>query len=105
MLLKIAILLGLGCVLFRWAFGYWPWRNLANGGGSASAAALIRARSLLGVAPEASREDIIAAHRKLAAIVHPDRGGSNDALREANAARDLLLDILPPASSYGQDGD
>lgn len=95
MLLRIAILLVLGCVLFRWAFGEWPWANLTRGG--ARGRALGKARALLGVTRDASREDIIAAHRRLAALVHPDRGGSNDALREANAARDLLLEDLAPA--------
>jgi DnaJ homolog subfamily C member 19 len=96
MLLRIAIFLVLGCVLFRWAFGEWPWANLlGKGGGGARRQALAKARALLGVAPAASREDIIAAHRRLAALVHPDRGGTNDALREANAARDLLLSQLP----------
>jgi len=93
MLLRIAILLLLGCVLFRWAFGEWPWANLLGSSG-VRRQALGKARALLGVAGDASREEIIAAHRRLAALVHPDRGGSNDALREANAARDLLLEEL-----------
>ncbi len=96
MLLRIAILLLLGCVLFRWAFGEWPWANLLGSGGAARREALGKARALLGVPSDASREDIIAAHRRLAALVHPDRGGSNDALREANAARDLLLGEMAP---------
>jgi curved DNA-binding protein CbpA len=50
-----------------------------------------RARNLLGVGPDAPREQIIEAHRRLLALVHPDRGGSNEAVHEANAARDLLL--------------
>jgi hypothetical protein len=33
--------------------------------------------------------------------VHPDRGGTNDAVFEANAARDLLLARI---SSRGPDG-
>jgi hypothetical protein len=94
MLLRVALLLALGCVLFRWAFGEWPWANLTRGT-TTRRQALAKARALLGVQPAASREEIIAAHRRLAALVHPDRGGSNDALREANAARDLLLAELP----------
>jgi DnaJ family protein C protein 19 len=31
------------------------------------------------------------AHRRLLIRVHPDRGGSNEAVHEANHARDLLL--------------
>jgi curved DNA-binding protein CbpA len=50
-----------------------------------------KACNLLGVAPDASREQIIEAHRRLIAMVHPDRGGTNEAVHEANAARDLLL--------------
>ena len=53
-----------------------------------------RARNLLGVAADAPREAIIEAHRRLIAQVHPDRGGSNEAVHEANAARDLLLERL-----------
>jgi DnaJ homolog subfamily C member 19 len=95
-MLRIAILLAIGCVLFRWAFGQWPWQGLGQTGGAVRKQALAEARALLGVPAAASREDIIAAHRRLAALVHPDRGGTSDALREANAARDLLLDEMPP---------
>jgi len=35
------------------------------------------------------------AHRRLITMVHPDRGGTNEQVHEANAARDLLLDELP----------
>jgi hypothetical protein len=49
------------------------------------------ARQVLGVAPEATAEDIRAAHRRLIAAVHPDRGGSLELTRQINAARDLLL--------------
>lgn len=96
-MLRIAILLLIVCLVFRWAFGQWPWTGMANsaGKGSARRQALAKARNLLGVSANANREEIIAAHRRLAALVHPDRGGSNDALREANAARDLLLAQLP----------
>jgi DnaJ family protein C protein 19 len=97
MLMRIAILLAIGCVLFRWAFGKWPWQGLGQPGGAVRKQALAEARALLGVPMAASREEVIAAHRRLAALVHPDRGGTSDALREANAARDLLLDEMPPA--------
>lgn len=50
-----------------------------------------RARALLGVPPGADAETIRAAHRRLAASAHPDRGGSDAAMQELNAARDLLL--------------
>ena len=51
-------------------------------------------RTLLGVPPQASRDDIVEAHRRRIAQVHPDRGGSSEAVHEANAARDLLLGRL-----------
>ncbi len=47
---------------------------------------------------DASRAEIIEAHRRLVAMVHPDRGGTNDQVHEANAARDLLLDELPDST-------
>ena len=49
------------------------------------------ARALLGVGPAADREEIRAAHRRLMAEAHPDRGGSDVRARELNAARDLLI--------------
>jgi curved DNA-binding protein CbpA len=52
---------------------------------------------VLGVAPDADAEAIRAAHRRLAANVHPDRGGSDELARRVNAARDLLLSKQPPS--------
>lgn len=49
------------------------------------------ARALLGVPADADAEAIRAAHRRLVAGTHPDRGGSADLTRRINAARDLLL--------------
>lgn len=49
------------------------------------------ARAILGVDDSADADEIRAAHRRLAAQVHPDRGGSVDLARRVNAARDLLL--------------
>lgn len=89
-LLYLAALLALGCKL---VLGRWPWDYLRPP--ATRAQALFRARKLLGVSAEASRNEIIAAHRRLIAMVHPDRGGTNDQVHEANAARDLLIDELP----------
>lgn len=50
-----------------------------------------KARRLLGVNAAASRDEIIAAHRRLVAKVHPDTGGSEGLAAELNAARDILL--------------
>ena len=49
------------------------------------------ARELLGVAAGAGEQDIRAAHRRLVATVHPDKGGSAELTRRVNEARDRLL--------------
>ncbi len=49
------------------------------------------AREVLGVSRDAGPDEIRAAHRRLAAAVHPDKGGSADLTRRINAARDTLL--------------
>lgn len=49
------------------------------------------ARALLGVEPDADARAIRAAHRRLIASVHPDRGGTEALAARINAARDLLL--------------
>ncbi len=49
------------------------------------------ARAVLGVGPDADADAIRAAHRRLIAAVHPDRGGSTELTRQINAARDTLL--------------
>nr|WP_239987485.1 DnaJ domain-containing protein [Sphingosinithalassobacter portus] len=50
--------------------------------------------TLLDVPADADAEQIRAAHRRLIARVHPDRGGSAELTRRVNAARDLLLQDL-----------
>jgi hypothetical protein len=49
------------------------------------------AAELLGVAPDAGREEIMAAYRRLMARNHPDAGGSAGLAARINAARDRLL--------------
>lgn len=71
--------------------GRWPWEPKR----ATRAQAVFRARKLLGVSAVASRDDIVAAHKRLVAMVHPDRGGTSDQVHEANAARDILLEDLP----------
>jgi hypothetical protein len=95
--LRILLLVALASVVCRWALGKWPWDYLR--GPSTRDQAVFRARKLLGVEAGAGREDVIAAHRRLVALVHPDRGGTTTAMQEANAARDLLLANLPAAPS------
>ncbi len=89
-LLVIGAIICLGCKL---AFGRWPWEFVT--GKSTRQQALLRARKLLGVSSNASRQEVLDAHRRLIAMVHPDRGGTNAQVHEANAARDLLIDQLP----------
>jgi hypothetical protein len=90
--IKLLVLLALGAIVWKMAVGRWPWQPQITSGRSAPRQ---RARTLLGVAPGAGRQDILEAHRRLIATVHPDRGGSNELVHEANEARDLLLSDLP----------
>jgi len=94
MFLRLLLLVGIVALGYKALTGRWPWEPKRD----TRAQAVSRARQLLGVSAAASREEILAAHRKLVALVHPDRGGSNGQVHEANAARDLLLDKLPDSS-------
>jgi DnaJ family protein C protein 19 len=99
-MLRALILLAVLSIFCRWALGKWPWDYLRPA--STRSQALFRARKLLGVEAGAGREEIIAAHRRLTALVHPDIGGSNAVMQEANAARDLLLAELPGPRGAGE---
>jgi DnaJ family protein C protein 19 len=88
---RLIVYAALAVIIFKMATGRWPWGAKV----STRSQALFRARKLLGVRADAHRTEIIDAHRRLLAVVHPDRGGTNDQVHEANAARDLLLDELP----------
>ena len=96
-MLKLLILAAVLAYGWKLVSGRWPWEPKAALRAQESA----RARRLLGVPPDASREDIIDAHKRLVAIVHPDRGGSSESVHEANDARDVLLAELPTAISGG----
>lgn len=100
-MIRALVLIAVICVACRWAFGKWPWDFLRPA--PTRSQAVFRARKLLGVDIGAGREDIIAAHRRLTALVHPDKGGTNAAMQEANAARDLLLDELPRQHGGAED--
>jgi hypothetical protein len=91
-LIALAALIVIGWKLFT---GRWPWEPKR----SVRAQAVFRARKLLGVSARATREEVLTAHKRLVALVHPDRGGTSDQVHEANAARDILLDELPRDSS------
>ena len=51
-----------------------------------------QALSVLGLQAGASKDDIIAAHRKLMQKIHPDRGGNDFLASQINDAKDILLD-------------
>jgi len=86
--IKLLTLVILGSIACRMLSGRWPWELLGAADRSAEES---RARVLLGVRPGAGRDEVIEAHKKLITRVHPDRGGTEQAVHEANAARDLLL--------------
>jgi hypothetical protein len=50
-----------------------------------------QARSLLGVASDATPEAVKAAHARLIRFAHPDRGGTDGLASQLNQARDRLL--------------
>lgn len=91
-MVKLLWLAALGCIVWRMIKGRWPWEKRKVAGPSFAAA---EARALLGLEAGASRREIVDAHRRRIATVHPDRGGSSEAVHQANAARDLLLAALP----------
>jgi DnaJ family protein C protein 19 len=93
--MKWLLLLALAMLAFRMFAGRWVWEpTKPKMRLKATEAALEHAQILLGVRNGAGREDIIEAHKRLIAMVHPDRGGTNEQVHEANSARDLLLGEL-----------
>ena len=92
MLIKLLIIAALASFACRKFFGRWPWDFLRPP--PTRQQAVVRARKLLGLPASAGHAEIIDAHRRLIVIIHPDKGGTNDQVHEANAARDILLDQL-----------
>ena len=88
---KLIVLAVVAVLGWKLVTGRWPWEAKV----STRQQAMFRARKLLGVRANGNRQEIIEAHRRLVAMVHPDRGGTNEQVHDANAARDLLLDELP----------
>jgi hypothetical protein len=52
---------------------------------------LDEARSILGVGPNATPDEIQAAYTRLMRLAHPDKGGTSGLAAQLNAARDRLL--------------
>ena len=88
---KLLVIAVLAVLAWKLLAGRWPWQAKV----STRQQAVFRARKLLGVRAGGNRQEIIEAHKRLLGMVHPDRGGTNEQVHEANAARDLLLDELP----------
>lgn len=93
MLVKLVLIAAVISFACRFVFGAWPWHYLKPS--PTREQAVFKARKLLCVRSDASRQDILDAHKRLIAVVHPDRGGTSDQVHQANAARDLLLDHIP----------
>jgi hypothetical protein len=88
-MIKLLLIAGLVVLACRMVLGRWPWNYLTAK--PTRGLAVFEARKLLGVPEGASRSEVVEAHRRKLATVHPDRGGTNAQVHEANAARDLLL--------------
>ena len=67
------------------------WRTDDTAGPESEPSERDRAYQILGLEPDATKEEIIEAHRRLMQKLHPDRGGSDYLAAEINQAKDLLL--------------
>ncbi len=87
----------IGIALLAGAFAYLAvlQRGLSGGEAPASAAVpLDEAYLILGLAPGAGRDDVVAAHRNLMKRLHPDQGGSSYLASRVNEAKDVLLKYI-----------
>lgn len=71
--------------------GYPDWRDVITPDPAAGPMTRADALEILGLAEGATAAQIKAAHRRLMAVAHPDRGGSDWLAARLNQARDMLL--------------
>lgn len=67
-------------------------QNEANEQADGDEMSLKRAADILGVNVDASKDEIVGAHRRLMDKLHPDKGGSSYLASELNAAKKVMLD-------------
>ncbi|MDP4599232.1 MAG: DnaJ domain-containing protein [Pseudomonadales bacterium] len=73
------------------------WRDAqsqASSSGQQGAMNEAQAYQILGLEPGASRDMVIAAHRKLMQKFHPDRGGNHFLAAQLNQAKDFLMERM-----------
>lgn len=88
---KVLLFAALAFAAWWWLRPYLAPRKPARGPRFERSLDEAEARAILGVGPADDAEAIRAAHRRLAAAVHPDVGGSTELMRRINLARDVLL--------------
>lgn len=69
-------------------------RHQGRGRGPGATMTRDQALEILGLGTHPSREEILAAHRRLIQKLHPDRGGSTYLAQQLNEAKAKLLDEL-----------
>lgn len=57
----------------------------------------------LGLEPGFDRNDVHAAYRARALVMHPDLGGTDEQMTRLNAARDRLLESLEPGAAIADE--
>jgi len=87
--LRVAVRLARMFAAFRRSAGGQAGAGPAGGG----AMPVAEAWAVLGLEPGAGRDAVIAAHRRLIANLHPDRGGSDYLAARINQAKDILLKL------------
>ncbi|MBA4772008.1 MAG: DnaJ domain-containing protein [Sphingomonas sp.] len=95
MIAKILLFGGLALAAWWWLRPYLAPRRPDRGQIFERTLDAAEARAILGVDADADADAIRAAHRRLVAAVHPDRGGSTELTRRINLARDTLLKSRP----------